>query len=87
MEIRERKMNEEIPITNQETEIAQGESLYIYGYLKKKFCNENTKDLDIVLNSLCFSLLRLMKANVSKEDRKYFIEIIIKILNKNIKDD
>lgn len=80
-------MNKEIPITNEETEIAQGESLYIYGYLKKKYCNENMKDLDIILNSLCFSLLRLMNQNIDKNDHKYFIELIIKILKKNIKDD
>ena len=50
----------EIPITKEETRIANEESLYLFGYLRKKYANENTKDLDIILNSLVFALLRLM---------------------------
>jgi len=74
-----------IPITKEENEIANEESLYIYGYLRKKYCNENVKDLDIVLNSLCFALCRLIQTNVGKKDAPAMIEIINKILTEECK--
>ena len=69
-----------IPISKEESKIANEESLYIYGYLRKKYCNDNIKDLDIVLNSLCFALCRLIQTHVGKKDASAMIEIINKIL-------
>lgn len=75
----------EIPITDIEKQTANKEALYLFGYLRKKYCNENISDLDIILNSLCFALLRLIYSNVEKKDRQYFLEsIVFEILKKGI---
>jgi len=78
---------EQIPITDEETKIAHEESAYLFGYLRKKYCNDNVHDLDIVLNSLCFSLLRMMHSNVRPNDRSIMIGIINKILQEGILKD
>lgn len=77
----------EIDITQQETKIANEEAAYIFGYLRKKYCNDNIHDLDIVLNSLCFSLLRMMHSHVRPKDRAMMIGIINNVLEKGILQD
>jgi hypothetical protein len=78
-------MSENIPITKDETEIANDEARYIFGYLRKKYCNDSTSDLDIVLNSLCFALLRLIKLSVAPDDHEAMVKIITDILMKEVK--
>lgn len=79
---------EPIDITLDENEIANKEAIYLFGYLRKKYCNENIKDLDIVLNSLCFSLLLLIHHNVGQKDRKYFLDsVVMEILKNGIKQN
>jgi len=73
----------EIPITKRETEISNEESVYLYGYLRKKYCNEDISHLDICLNSLCFALLRLMHDYVPPKDRKIFADKIIRSIIEN----
>lgn len=76
---------ENIKITKEEDEICNEESRYLYGYLRKKYCNDNVHDLDIILNSLCFSILRLAKIHVDDKDRKYFFEkIVFRILKQGM---
>lgn len=76
-----------IPITKEEDKKANEESIYLYGYLRKKYCNENVSDLDIILNSLCFSILRLIHHHVSDSEREVMIDkIIIPILKNGIKN-
>lgn len=78
---------ENIPITKNENETANQEALFIYGYLRKKYCNDNVKDLDIVLNSLCFSLIRMIHLHVGSKDRAAMIQIINNILRNGINEN
>lgn len=78
---------EHIPITKEESETANEEAAYIYGYLRKKYANESVAHLDIVLNSLCFALLRMIHNNVIKEDRKLMVGVITAILTKELRKD
>jgi hypothetical protein len=71
---------EPIPIKEEENKIANEESIYLYGYLRKKYCNDNIKDLDIVMNSLCFALCRLIAMHVAKGEEHILIEIIKKTI-------
>lgn len=74
----------EIPITKDETKIANEESYYLFGYLRKKYCNENCTDFDIILNSLSFALLRMIHLTVRPEDKEAMVGIINQILMKGI---
>ena len=56
----------------------------IYLELRKKYPKNTTEDMDNILNGLCASLICLMNANVDKSDHKNFLQLIYKILNKNI---
>ncbi len=66
-----------IRISEEENKISNEEAIYIWGYLRKKYSNDNIKDLDIVLNSICFALLRLIISNVHKKDRQYFLDSVV----------
>lgn len=74
-----------INITEEETKIANDEARLIYGYLVKKYCNENTRDYDIVLNSIAFAALRLIHLRVRKEDHSSMVKIFLHILEEGIK--
>lgn len=65
-----------IGITKEENEIAEKESIFIFGYLRKKYCNNSISDLDIILNSLIFSLGRLIISHVSSKDYSRMVELI-----------
>ena len=71
--------------TPKEDEICFREGFRIFGELRKKYSNENVRDLDIVLNSLCCALVRLANFNVSKEDYGSFILLVTSILEKNLR--
>jgi hypothetical protein len=78
---------DKVPITNYESKIANEESAYLYGHLRKKYCNTQITNsaLDICLNSLCFALLRMIHEYVPPKDREIFIEkIIMRILMEGI---
>lgn len=75
-----------IPITEDENKICNEEGAYLFGYLRKKYANENCRDLDICLNSLCFALLRLIDRYVPQDDKELFVKkIIMPILLEGIK--
>ncbi len=78
---------EMIKITEEETDISNQEARYIYGYLRKKYCNDSVHDLDVVLNSLCFSLLRMIHMHVEPRDRMAMVGIINQILQNGIQKD
>lgn len=73
---------ENISITKEEEEIANREAIYLYGYLRKKYANDTVKDLDIIMNSLCFALCKLIEHHVKPTEAKYLIEIINNIITK-----
>lgn len=58
--------------------------LKIYQELKKKYPKHNDEDLDNILNSICASLIILVKNNVNTDNHKQFLQLIWKILNQNI---
>lgn len=66
----------EVKITEEEKKISYEEGMFIYGYLRKKYCNENVKDLDIVLNSLCCALCRLIEMHVKQGEEPRLISLI-----------
>lgn len=73
-----------INITAEETKIANDEARLIFGYLRKKYCNENVRDLDIVLNSIMFAACHLLNLSVDAKDRPAMIEIMKGILEKSL---
>jgi hypothetical protein len=56
----------------------------IYTLLRNKYPTLSVVDLDNILNALCFSLSLMMKLHVEKDNRESFIQLIYKILSKNI---
>ena len=71
--------------TKEEDKICYEEGFRIFGELRKKYSNNNVRDLDIVLNSLCAALARLTEINVRPADHQTFIGLIAQILTKNLK--
>ncbi len=56
----------------------------IYMELKEKYPNNTNEDLDNILNGLCAALICLVRGNVDKSNHKNFLQLIWKILNKNL---
>lgn len=56
----------------------------IYLEMKKKYPKNTTEDLENILNGLIASLVCLVSDNVDKLSHKTFLELILKILNKNL---
>lgn len=56
----------------------------IYLEMKKKYPNATNEDRDNILNGLCAALTCLMFDNVDKSNHKNFLQLIWKILNKNL---
>ena len=73
--------------TEMEDRICYEEGFRILGELRKKYSNNNMRDLDIVLNSLCCALIRLFKLNSRPEDAEACAELVQKIILKNLKND
>lgn len=71
-------------LTKEENEMCMQEGLRIVGELRKKYSNNNIRYLDIVLNSLCYALIRLTKLNVVKYDYSKFAAIIHHIIERNL---
>lgn len=71
--------------TEMEDRLAHDEGLRIFGELRKKYSNNSVHDLDIVLNSLCYALVRLFKLNTLQDDADNCTELVKKILLKNLK--
>lgn len=50
----------------------------------KIFCIKHKLDEDFILNSLCVSLVCLIKNDVDKDQEKEFLQLIHRILSKNL---
>jgi hypothetical protein len=74
-----------IKTTEHEDKIAYQNGLEIYGELRKKYCNNNITDLDIILNSLCAAIVRLFELNSLKKDAEYSSLLVKDIIYKNLK--
>lgn len=78
----ERQSFQDLPGTANPQFLENGKK--IYEELKAKYPERNIIALDNITNSLCAALACLMHVSVSPDDRPHFIQIIYKILNKNI---
>lgn len=68
-----------------EDKICFQEGLRIFSELRKKYSNKNIRDLDIVLNSLCFALTRLGQFNTHPSDYENYAQLVKQIILKNLK--
>lgn len=71
--------------TKDEDKIATEEGIKIFSELRKKYSNENIRDLDIVLNSLIFALVQLAYCNVGEKDAERFGDLIRDVFVVNLK--
>jgi hypothetical protein len=71
--------------TKKEDQTAWKEGLRIYGELRKRYGNESVSHLDIILNSLCFSIVRLFALHSHKIDAEASSELVKQIVSKNLK--
>ena len=75
----------EFPNTSREEDvISSDEAFRIIGELRKKYSNHSIRDLDIILNTLCFSLCKLAQLNVGEDDYEKFAELVYKNIIKNL---
>jgi hypothetical protein len=56
----------------------------IFYQMRSKYPLDSIEDLDNILNGICASLIYLIKSNVEKEDHKQFLQLIHRILTKNL---
>lgn len=73
--------------TEEENKICYQEGLRIFAELRKRYCNESCSHLDIVLNSLCFALVRLFSLTTKKVDYEACGELVKKIIVENLKEN
>jgi hypothetical protein len=56
----------------------------IYLEMRRKYPHQTIGDLDNILNGLCAALICLISDNVMKDDHKNFLQLVHRILSKNI---
>jgi hypothetical protein len=78
----ERKSFQELPSGENPQFLEDGRRIYYA--LREKYPNQTNEDLDNVLNALCAALVILTTNNVAEESRKNFLQLIYRILDKNI---
>lgn len=75
----------EFPSTNKEEDnIAEEESFRIVEDLIKKYSNNNIRDLDIILNTLCACLVRIAYLNCGKNNYGKFSELCKQVIDTNL---
>ncbi len=78
----QRKVFQDLPGNENPQFLEDAKEIYIS--LAKKYPPVNVKNLDNILNALCASITILAVNNVEKNNHKNFIQLIYKILNKNL---
>lgn len=78
----ERKAFQHLPGKENPQLLEDGKRIYLE--MRKKYPNNTNEDLDNILNGLCASLICLMYDKVNKSNHKNFLQLIWKILNKNL---
>jgi len=78
----ERKPFQDLPGDENPQFLEDGKRIYLE--MKKKYPNKTHEDLDNILNGLCASITCLMYDNVDKDNHRNFLQLVYKILNKNI---
>ncbi len=67
--------------------LARDAGIEIYTQLRTQFPEESMRDYDIILNSLCMGILCLIHSKVNPDNRAVLVQIVHKILMKNIHND
>lgn len=80
--MKERKAFQHLPSQENPQFLEDGKR--IYSEMKSKYPNATNEDLDNILNGICAALTCLMFDNVDKSNHKIFLQLIWKILNKNV---
>lgn len=78
----ERKSFQDLPGNENPQFLEDGKRIYLE--MRNKYPNNTNEDLDNILNGICVSLICLMRDAVNKDNHKYFLQLIHKILSKNI---
>lgn len=60
------------------------DGLMLYKLMREKYPENDIAAIDNILNGICASLSILMNTHVGKDDRPYVIQLIHKVLTKNI---
>ena len=76
-----RKSFQELPENENLQFERDGKEIFIL--MKTKYPHPTVEDLDNILNGICASLTCLMRSSVHKDDYKYIIQLIHKILTQN----
>ncbi len=71
------------PTSDQENAAYLNCGIEIYKQLRI-FCIEQKQDNDFILNTLCAALICLIKNHIKPEDEKQFLQLIHRILSKNL---
>ncbi len=77
-----RKSFEDLPV--KENPHFAEDGLMIYKLMREKYSKNDVESLDNILNGICASLSILINTHVGKNDQPYLIQIIHKVLIKNI---
>ncbi len=64
--------------------IIKQEGVRIYNELLAKYPEKTVEHKDILLNSLCFALVHLLKLDVSADDHPIALQLIHKVLSNNL---
>jgi len=80
--MKERKAYQDLPGSENPHFYENG--LAIYKMLRNKYPNNTDEDLDSILNSLCASLVCLIRQNVNKDDWKILLQLVYNIININL---
>lgn len=86
-EIMETKLNDRKafqPLSEEENQHFMLDGRQIYYMMKLKYPNRSHESLDNILNGICAALICLIRGNVDKDEHKNFLQLIWKILNKNL---
>lgn len=65
--------------------IVKEEGSRIFKELRKKYSNDSTRDLNIILNTLCYSLIISAKKIFDEKDYGLFIELVKEALDENLR--
>lgn len=68
----------------EENEVCLREGTEIFKKLQEKYPPTNQVNLDIILNTLCCSLICLLLSSVERDNRRIMIQVIHQIITKNI---
>jgi hypothetical protein len=76
-------MNEQPPLNDEDSKECLEVGQAVYKMMKQKYPKCNMQSLDIIMNSLCCTLICLRNENVRSENYKKWNRMILNILDEN----